>query len=145
MGQTVSGDFALRDTPAHRPSQLSPFSVVTGMFIGPCPALFCFLGPRVAPLICYNDDGTDGDDDTSIMVYYDHVGVGRVYVCPTKCVTVRQAPSASLTAMIIMILNTLIMVMMKIMMTPVYKSRVSNQNGVSLLYIMLEMHHSTSS
>ena len=37
VGQTVSGYFALRDTPAHRPSQLSPVSVVTDMFARPCP------------------------------------------------------------------------------------------------------------
>ena len=49
MGQTVSGDLALRDTPAHRLSQLSPVSVMTDMFVRPCPALVCFLGPGVAP------------------------------------------------------------------------------------------------
>ena len=50
MGQTVSGYLALLDTPTHRPSQLSPVSVVTDMFVRPCPALLCFLGPGVAPL-----------------------------------------------------------------------------------------------
>ena len=49
-GQTVSGYSALLDTPAHRSSQLSPVLVVTDIFIRPCPALFCFLGPRVAHL-----------------------------------------------------------------------------------------------
>ena len=48
-----SGYFAVRDTPAHRPSQLSPVPVMTDMFVGPCPALICFLGPGVAPLTTY--------------------------------------------------------------------------------------------
>ena len=50
VGQTVSGYFTLQDTPAHRPSYLSPVSVVTDMFVRPCPALVCFLGPGVAHL-----------------------------------------------------------------------------------------------
>ena len=50
VGQTVSGYSVLPDTPAHRPSQLSPVSVMTDIFIRPCPALVCFLGPGVAPL-----------------------------------------------------------------------------------------------
>ena len=44
VGQTVSGYFALQDAPAHRPSQLSPVSVLTDMFIRLCPSLVCFLG-----------------------------------------------------------------------------------------------------
>ena len=44
VGQTVSGYFALRDTPAHRPSQLSPVSVVTDMFVRPCPCAGLFPG-----------------------------------------------------------------------------------------------------
>ena len=50
VGQTVSGYSALLDTPAYRPCQLSPVSVMTDIPIRPCPALVCFLGPGVAPL-----------------------------------------------------------------------------------------------
>ena len=46
MGQTVSGYFALRDTPAHRPSQLSPVSVVTDNVYRTLPRAGLFPGAR---------------------------------------------------------------------------------------------------
>ena len=49
VGQIVSGYFVLQDTPGHRPSQLSSVLAVTDMFMRPCPALVCFLGPGVTP------------------------------------------------------------------------------------------------
>ena len=64
VGQTVSCYIALRNTPAHRPSQLSPVSVMTDMFIRPCPELHgLFPGARScafnAPAAYKRISGTD--------------------------------------------------------------------------------------
>ena len=83
MGQTVSGHFALRDTPAHRPSQLSPVSVVTDMFVRPCPALVCFLGPGVAPLKNYTRCHTEAADQTCYILPGQRILPGQLVLAPT--------------------------------------------------------------
>ena len=168
VGQTISGYFALWDTPAHRPSQLSPVSVVTDMFIRPWPRARLFPGARscaskakstcatvsrqAAERFCTTHTsskaGLQADRQTqawfSFVCFFSPLNQSS-RILQTQYYrdwSLANVPHASRLFFKTISLFTLHEGIIWQRNQSKRTLRVSNQNGVTLLYIMLEIHPS---